>query len=527
MATQQELFSASLRQAAPGAPGVSGMGASRSSVPDDSAEPRALASEEYVVKTMPRVADSLGLTATFVLIIFFITNVPSAIAAGAGTFTFWIVGAITFFIPCVIATAQLGHMFPHEGSLYNWTHRAFGGYWSFFVAFCAWFPCVLLMIVAADAVVAYIQGLNGNWLQQPYQQGLVLIVIVAFAGFLASRRLATILYLAKMTLVIAFLAVLMVGVAGLIWVLKGNALAFSMKSAADFGFAWNPSTGQLNYYTLGLFGFIVQAFLGIEVPLNLGGEMISRRVVTRHLLWGMILVLVGYFVASFGVLAVLGTAPSGNPFALAMAVKTAMGGTAGNIVALFVLINFVVTPAIYCFAYARLLLVGGIDKRLPVGIARLNKHRVPRNAIIFETVIAAVLAGVLYILLPAFTDPKNAINLNTIVYNVVISASTLVWAISTAFLFIDLVKLYFMDSRAFRRQLIFPMPVLWTSIVLGTLTCALSILGTLLYSLIPQLISNSQWWYIVGGITALCLIVAFVGGLFASSEAAWEDMSKV
>jgi len=96
-----------------------------------------LPSEEYTAKAMPKVAGPLGLTATYVLIIFFITNTPSAIQAGAGTFTFWIVGGLTFFIPCAICTAQLGHMFPHEGSLYNWTHRAFGGYWSFFVSFCA------------------------------------------------------------------------------------------------------------------------------------------------------------------------------------------------------------------------------------------------------------------------------------------------------------------------------------------------------------------------------------------------------
>ena len=148
-----------------------------------------LPSEEYTTKAMPKVAGPLGLTATFVLIIFFITNTPTAIQAGAGTFTFWVIGAITFFIPCVIATAQLGHMFPHEGSLYNWTHRAFGGYWSFFVAFCAWFPCILLMIVAADAVVGYMQGLNPNWLVQPWQQGLVLMLILAFSGVIATQRL--------------------------------------------------------------------------------------------------------------------------------------------------------------------------------------------------------------------------------------------------------------------------------------------------------------------------------------------------
>src|ERR1700686_63305 len=181
-----------------------------------------LASEEYTVQTMPRVANASGLAATFVLIIFFITNVPSAVGAGAGTFTFWVVGAITFFIPCVIASAQLGHMFPHEGSLYNWTHKAFGGYWSFFVAFCAWFPCILLMITASDVVVGYVQGLNPNWLVQPWQQGLVLVLLLALSGIIAVQRFRTVLNLVKVALGFAFAAVLVVGIAGAVWLLKGN-----------------------------------------------------------------------------------------------------------------------------------------------------------------------------------------------------------------------------------------------------------------------------------------------------------------
>src|SRR5260370_5492884 len=127
------------------------------------AQQDALPSEEYAVKTMPKVAGPLGLTAIYVLIIFFITNTASAIQAGAGTFTFWIVGAVTFFIPCAIATAQLGHMFPHEGSLYNWTHKAFGGYWSFFVAFCACFPCIFVMMDSAKYVVGYLRWLYQKW----------------------------------------------------------------------------------------------------------------------------------------------------------------------------------------------------------------------------------------------------------------------------------------------------------------------------------------------------------------------------
>src|SRR5438876_6733350 len=306
-----------------------------------------LPSEDYTVKAMPKVAGPLGLTATYVLIIFFITNTPSAIQAGAGTFTFWIVGGLTFFIPCAICTAQLGHMFPHEGSLYNWTHRAFGGYWSFFVSFCAWFPCILLMIVASDGVVGYLQGLNHNWLIAPWQQGIVLMLILAFSGFIATRRFATTLNLVKVVLGIAFLAVFITGLAGVVWLLKDNHAATSFKTPTDWGFAWNPN----GYYTLALFAFIVQAFLGIEVPLNMGGEMTGRKPVTRHLFWGAMLVLVGYLVTSFGLLVVNPNVPNGsfyvsNPYAMVYAVKTALGPVAGNVIAVLIMCNFVVTPAI-------------------------------------------------------------------------------------------------------------------------------------------------------------------------------------
>ncbi len=471
---------------------------------------------------MPKVAGPLGLTATYVLIIFFITNTPSAISAGAGTFTFWIVGGLAFFIPCAICTAQLGHMFPHEGSLYNWTHRAFGGYWSFFVSFCAWFPCILLMIVASDGVVGYLQGLNHNWLIAPWQQGIVLMLILAFSGFIATRRFATTLNLVKVVLGIAFLAVFITGLAGVVWLLKGHHAATSFKTPTDWGFAWNPN----GYYTLALFAFVVQSFLGIEVPLNMGGEMTGRKTVTRHLFWGTILVLVGYLVTTFGLLAVVGTAPSGNPFAMVLAVKIALGPIAGNILAILIMCNFVVTPAIYSYSYARLLLVGGIDQRLPMGVARLNKNRVPANAIIFQTAVAIVFAAILFIVIPFFAGTSNASTLNSEVYNVVISASTLVWAISTAFLPINLVKFFFNDRRAFRKQLIFPMPVLWISIVFGITTCVLSIIGALFFSLIPGLIPNSVWLLVVGGITAVCLVVAGVGSMLASSEADWQKLHE-
>lgn len=480
-----------------------------------------LQSEEYAAKTMPRVATTFDMTATFVLIIFFITNVASAIQAGAGTFVYWIIGGITFFIPCVIVTAQLGHMFPHEGSLYNWTHKAFGGYMSFFVAFCAWFPCILLMVTASDVVVGYIQGINPKWLVAPWQQGLVLMLLLAFSGFIARQRFQTVLHIVRITLVFAFLAVLLVGFSGIAWIVQGHHIATSFKTASDWGFNLSPGS----FYPLALFGFITQAYLGIEVPLNMGAEVSEHKVITKHLLWGTLLVFAGYFITTFGVLIVQGTAQSGNIFAIVMVVDSALGKLIGSIVAILIMFNFVITPAIYNYAYARLLMVAGIDQNLPVNIARLSKNRVPINAITFQTIIAILFTAIIYIVMPIFASVNNAAVLNSDVYNVVISASTLVWAISTAFLFINLARFYFSHREEMLAKLIFPLPILWISIVLGTFTCLVSIIGTLVYSLIPQQISNNQWWWIVGGITMTCLAVAAIGSMFANSEAQWQRLN--
>ena len=50
--------------------------------------------------------------------------------------------------------------------------------------------------------------------------------------------------------------------------------------------------------------------------------------------------------------------------------------------------------------------------------------------------------------------------------------------------------------------------------------------GTLAFSWNSTLIPNANWWYIIGGLTVMCLIVAAIGSMVASSEAAWEGFNK-
>lgn len=99
------------------------------------ADERVMISERIAPGMLPRVLNSFDMTIIFVAIVLFIVNASAVQPAGQSAFTYWIVGFLAFLIPGALVTAQLGQMFPQEGSLYVWTQKALGPFWGFFVAF--------------------------------------------------------------------------------------------------------------------------------------------------------------------------------------------------------------------------------------------------------------------------------------------------------------------------------------------------------------------------------------------------------
>nr|BBH86560.1 amino acid permease [Thermosporothrix sp. COM3] len=480
-----------------------------------------LYSEEYTRKVMPPVLTTFGMTATYLVIIFFIVNAAIAASGGASAFTYLLLGAITFFIPCAIATAQLAHMFPHEGSLYNWTHHTLGGYWSFFVGFCSWMPASLVMVSASDTVITLLQGLHSDWLTEPWQQGLILICILLLSAFLAMQRLKMVQYLINGAVLLIFVAVFLVGISGPIWLLTGHASATNFADPSQWAINWDPAHGNIN-----LFGLVTLAYLGTEVPLNMAGEVREQKAITRHLFWGTLLVIVFYLIATASLLIVQGAeAGAVGGFSLISTVQTVLGSWAGTIVALCIMVYFIVIVVAYNHSFSRLLFVGGVDLRLPPKISFLNRHRVPARAIVLQTAASIIFTLIAFMVIPYIFSLSSPESLALEIYNISQASVTLIWAISTAFFFINLMLLYFRDKAAFHKKRIFPMWVLVLSSIVGPLACLVAIIDSLFFSWIP-LISNAHWWLLVGGMTVFCLAIATIGSLFATSEASWQVLEK-
>src|SRR5437868_13042133 len=146
-------------------------------------------SERIAAGILPKVLSTFDMVAIFVAIVLFISN-SAGLASGAGpaAYIYWGLGFITFLIPGAIVTGQLGLMFPGEGSIYVWTNKAFGPFMGFFAGFCAWWPGILVMVATGAAVVSLIQQLNSNLLTAPWQQGLMIIAVIAFSLLLSVLR---------------------------------------------------------------------------------------------------------------------------------------------------------------------------------------------------------------------------------------------------------------------------------------------------------------------------------------------------
>jgi amino acid transporter len=472
-----------------------------------------LTSERVAGGILPQVLNSFDMVAIFVAIVLFISNSAVVTGAGASAYIFWIAGFITFLIPGAIVTGQLGLMFPGEGSIYVWTHKAFGKFWGFFAGFCAWWPGVLVMVATGDAVVTLTQQLGSNhglkWLVEPWQQGVVILLVLAFSMILSWLRFRVTQNWVNLVFVAYGGAILLVGLAGLFWLLGGNPPHTDFSSAAS----WSPSPGKWTFY-----GLVILALLGIEVPLNMGVEIRNVRAITRYLFWGSIVVMAAYLIGTFGVQMAVPAADQGNPSAVAEAVQKGFGpaGTVlGDIVTLIFLGFFLFNTAVYNYSFGRLLFVSGLDRRLPAAMSRVNRNRVPWVAVLVQTTIAAVVTLISFILPYAFAGGGNdAGSLSTKVYDILQAAVTVIWCVSMVLLFADVVIIRFKYPQQFAEKQLAAPWVFYLCSAIGLLASAVGIVVTFMNPW-TSLIGERDWWVllaVIGGASLVVGAVVFVVG---------------
>jgi amino acid transporter len=401
-----------------------------------SEDARVLQSERIAPGALPRVLNSLDMSIIFLAIVLFIVQASVIQPAGPAAYTYWILGFALFLIPGALVTAQLGLMFPEEGSLYVWTQKALGPFWGFFAGFCAWWPGVLVMVSTADLVVTFWQFIDEGSLSETWQQMIVILAVLWFSAGLSVMRLRLTQSYVNFMFFFYGGAIFLMGLAGVLWLLGGGDSANSFSGASNY----LPDSGNWTF-----FGLVILALLGIEVPLNMGVEIVHLRAIKRYLFWGSLVVMAAYLWATFGNMVTVPLAQNNSTTGVLQAIETGFFGshTLAVIAALILMWFFISNTAVYNYSFSRLLFVSGLERRMPQAVGRVNpRTRVPVNAVLVQTVLASIFAIV------TFGPWSSGGDFPSQVYLSFQATVTVIWCLSMVLLFADV----FLVKRAFPQK---------------------------------------------------------------------------
>lgn len=108
-----------------------------------------------ITRNKTKVLSVFGLAMINVIAIDSLRNLPINAEYGLSIVAFYIIGAICFFIPCMLITAELATNMPQTGGSYIWVRKAFGprmafmNTWLQWIYNVVWFPTILSFIAAS------------------------------------------------------------------------------------------------------------------------------------------------------------------------------------------------------------------------------------------------------------------------------------------------------------------------------------------------------------------------------------------
>jgi glutamate:GABA antiporter len=467
----------------------------------DMSDDRAMISEKLAPTLVSRVLTSFDLVVIFVALVLFIPNASTVQFAGSAVYVFWALGFLAFLIPGAFVTAQLGRMFPEEGSLYVWTQKALGPFWGFFAGFAAWWPGVLVMILSGSLVVSLSQAINSSLFSKPWQQGLIVLAVLWFSCLLGTLRFRLTQNYVNVQFVLYSACLVLIGISGVVWLAKGHHAANSFAFHASALSGW----GQWTFFST-----VVLALLGIEVPLNMGVEIKSEKSIKRYLFWGCLVVIVAYLWATWSNMVVVPVSQNNATYGIVQTVQIALSHTLGSWVAFVLVLIFISDTVVYNYSFARLMFVSGLEHRFPHQFGQVNQNKVPANAVLGQTVIASIAAAIIY-----FPIQSASSNYATKVYLVLLAAVTVVWCTSMVLLFSDVFFVRRAFPEKFKEAQQTPWGVLALCGVVGVLADVAAVF-LLFFAPWAPIFTKSGWALAVGAITVASIGIGLA--IFLVSE---------
>jgi amino acid transporter len=346
-----------------------------------------------------RIIGVFGLTMMNVATIASLRNLPFSADYGAAS-AFWLVtGALLFFIPAALVSAELASAFPNTGGVYLWIRAGLGpragmmAVWLQWLNNVVWYPTILTFLAAT---LAYL--VDPALAHHPFYVICVVlslfwgITLVSFRGVEATAKISTVGVIVGTFLPIAAMIIL-----GGYWLLSGNAPANPMEASN-----WLPHVSAWNQ--LPLIAGLMLGLCGIEMPAVHARQVIDpQRTFPRATALSVILILVCTVLGTLSIVTVVpreqmnlvsGVIDAFNFFLksfdlehwLPLAILAIAAGALAGVS------NWVIGPCRALFASAR-------DGDLPRPFQKVNRYGVPWVIMLTQGLIVSCISLV-FVYLP-------------------------------------------------------------------------------------------------------------------------------
>lgn len=454
---------------------------------------------------LPAVLRTTDLTMFMVLTVLFVTNINGVQFGGPASFLYWTLGLVTFLIPGAFVTQWLARRFPGRSAPYLWATQILGPKWSFFAAFCIWVPGVLAVVAVTESGIAFVQYLFPTWFTTPVQQCIALIIAVVIATAVACIPLRMLKYILLGSGLLYLGVFALIAIAGVFWLMTGHPSAVAFNTTGQW---------QFNGSNFAIYGLIILALLGVDMPIFLIGEVRggakSARRASNYVWWGTAISFIAYIGGTFGIMVIVPPAQSSNVSASILAVQAVFGPLIGNASDVILVLSQLAITIVYILLFSRILLIVAEDRRLPALFTRINRHGVPISSIIVQSIIVAIVALLSFVIVPSiFGELIRPEVLAYDIYNILQAGTSAIWSFSTAVLFIFVLTLIHLRKRQFKvsvKQRIF---LIGLSFV-GIAASLVGIWATVSSSWVPTLIPNHRWAIIVCSVIVLTLAIGWV-----------------
>jgi len=327
-------------------------------------------------------------------------DLPQMATYGVGSIFFYVLAALTFFVPVSLVAAELATAWPERGGVYVWVREAFGKRWGFVAVFLqwsqnlCWFPVVLTFGAASLAFAAAPERSAELAESKAF---IVTVVLVAYwaSVFLNFRGLSS---SSLVSVLGAFSGVVIPGI--LLVGLAGLGIFEGVPSRLlENGDRFIPDLGEFSNITFAV--SVLLAFAGMEMTAAHAGEVRSPE---RN--YPLAILLAAGVILSVFILGALSIATtlSPNQYHLQSGVTEALQTMLGRygleevarLVALGMALGVFGSVNAWVVGPSKGILASAEDAALPASLHRVNRNNVP-------TRILLVQGGVVSLICIAFT----------------------------------------------------------------------------------------------------------------------------